>query len=167
VLSDRAATLADVARLPYTEMVVKESMRLYPPTWTLFPRETVAPVELGGFTIPKGAWVYVFPYVTHRDPRFFENPENFDPERFAPGRSEKIPQYAYFPFGGGPRACIGNAFATMEMILIVATVLQKFRLKLTADQTSVEPEPLISLRPKGGLRVAIHRLVEPAYAGES
>jgi len=162
VLGDRSATYADGARLPYAEMVVKESLRLFPPTWSLFPRETVAPVELGGYTIPKRAWVYIFPWVTHRDPRFFEEPELFDPQRFAPGRAERIPPYAYIPFGAGPRVCIGNTFATMEMILILATVLQKFRVKLAAEQPEVEPEPLIAIRPRGGLRVSISRRAEPA-----
>ncbi len=166
VLSGRLPAYADVARLPYTEMVVKESLRLYPPTWTMFPREAVASVEIGGYTIPKRSLVYIFPYVTQRDPRFFEDPEKFDPERFAAGRLDKIPQYAYFPFGGGPRVCIGNTFATMEMILIVACVLQKFRLKLAADQADVEPEPLIAIRPKGGLRVSLSRRAELAYAGK-
>jgi cytochrome P450 len=166
VLRGRAATYADVPRLPYVEMVVKESLRLYPPTWTLFAREAIGPVELGGYTIPRGAWVYTFPYVTHRDPRFFENPEMFDPLRFSPGRVEKIPPYAYFPFGGGPRVCIGSAFATMEMILIVATGLQRFRVTLAESQRPVVPEALISLRPKGGLRVSLAARNEPACVGQ-
>ena len=166
VLGDRAATYADVARLPYIEMVVKESLRLYPPTWVMFPREVIEPVEIGGYTAPKGSWLYVFPYLTQRDGRFFENPETFDPDRFAPGRVDEIPPYAYFPFGGGPRVCIGSLFATMEMVLIAATVLQKFRLKLAADQPAVEPEPLIAMRPKGGLRVSLVRREQPALAGK-
>jgi cytochrome P450 len=164
VLGGRVPEYADVARLPYAEMVVQETLRLYPPTWMLFPREVVAPVELGGYAIAKRSWLYIFPWVTQRDGRFFENPEAFDPERFAPDRVEKIPQYAYVPFGGGPRVCIGSSFATMEMVLIMATVLQKFRLRLAADQGAVEPEPLISLRPKGGLRVSVNPRAEPAYA---
>ena len=87
--------------------------------------------------------------------------------RFAPGRSDKIPQYAYLPFGGGPRICIGNTFATMEMILILASVLQKFRVRLAADQPEPEPEVMIAIRPKGGMRVLLHRRPEPAYAGKS
>jgi cytochrome P450 len=167
VLAGRAATYADVARMPYAEMVVKETLRLFPPAWALFPREAVEDVELGGYTIPRRSWAYIFPYVTHRDGRFFENPAAFDPERFAPGRGEVIPQYAYIPFGAGPRVCIGNTFATMEMILIVATVLQKFRLRLATDSSAVEPEPLLSIRPKGGLRVSLVGRAEPAYAGDS
>ncbi|REK19120.1 MAG: cytochrome P450 [Planctomycetota bacterium] len=164
VLSGRAATYGDVARLPYAEMVVKESMRLYPPTWMLFPREVVSSVELGGYTIPPRAWIYIFPWVTHRDARFFPDPDAFDPERFAPTRIDEIPPFAYIPFGGGPRACIGAGFATMEMVLILATVLQRFRLRLAADQGVVEPEPLISIRPKGGLRVSLEHRRQPAVA---
>ncbi len=167
VLAGRAPGFADVPRLPYAEMVVKESLRLYPPTWALLPREAIEKVELGGYEIARGSWVYAFPWMTHRDPRFFEDPEKFDPERFAPGRCDKIPQYAYIPFGGGPRVCIGNAFATMEMVLIMACVLQKFRLRLAAGQADVEPEPLIAIRPKGGLRVSLVRRAEPALAGKA
>lgn len=165
VLGDRPATYADVAQLAFTEMVVKESLRLYPPTWAMFPREAIEPMELGGYTIPRGGWIYTFQWVTHRDGRFFADPTRFDPDRFAPGRAEQIPQYAYFPFGGGPRGCIGNVFATMETILIVATVLQKFRIRLAPGQGEAEPEPLISIRPKGGLRVTLDRRTEPALAG--
>jgi cytochrome P450 len=166
VLAGREATYADLPRLSYTEMVVKESMRLYPPTWSMFPREAIAPVELGGYTVPRGSWVYAFPWVTHRDARFFDEPLAFDPERFAPGRVEQIPPYAYFPFGGGPRGCIGNTFATMEMILIVATILKRFRVRLAPDQGEVEPEALIAIRPKGGLRVTLARRPEPAFANK-
>ncbi|HEY2892708.1 MAG TPA: cytochrome P450 [Pirellulales bacterium] len=155
MLGDRAATYADVAHLSYTEHVIKESLRLYPPTWAMVPREAVEQVDLGGYQLPRGAWVYIFPYVTHHDARFFENPLVFDPDRFAPGRVEAIPQYAYIPFGGGPRVCVGASFATMEMVLIVASVLQRFRVRLASDQGAVEPEPLIAMRPKGGLRVSL------------
>jgi len=160
VLGGSPPTLADAGRLPYVEMVIKESLRLYPPTWSLVPREVVDPIELDGYPIARGSWVYIFPYVTQRDSRFFKDPEKFDPERFSPVRSDEIPQHAYIPFGGGPRVCIGEKFAMMEMILIVATVLQKVRVKLAADQGAIEPEPLIAIRPKGGLRVAISRRAE-------
>lgn len=166
-LGGNAPTLADVGRLPYVEMVIKESLRLYPPTWSLVPREVVEPVEIGGYRIARGSWIYIFPYVTQRDPRFFKDPETFDPERFSPVRIDEIPQHAYIPFGGGPRVCIGEKFAMMEMILIVATVLQKMRVKLAAEQGAVEPEPLIAIRPKGGLQLAISRRAELVGAGNS
>jgi cytochrome P450 len=157
VLGERPATYEDVARLRYLEMVLKESLRLYPPTVALFIREALEPVELGGYPVAKGDWVYLFAWVTQRDPRFFEEPEKFDPERFAPGRAEKIPPYAYFPFGGGPHVCIGNTFAQMEMALIVATVLQRYRLELAPDQGPVEPELHVAIRPRGGLRLRLAR----------
>ena len=165
VLGGNEPTLADAGRLPYVEMVIKESLRLYPPTWSLVPREVVEPVEIGGYPIARGSWIYIFPYVTQRDPRFFKDPETFDPERFSPVRIDEIPQHAYIPFGGGPRVCIGEKFAMMEMILIVATVLQKMRVKLAADQGEIEPEPLIAARPKGGLRIAVSRRSELVGAG--
>jgi cytochrome P450 len=157
VLGGLPATVEDLTRLRYTESVIKESMRLYPPAWVLFTREALAEVELGGYRIPTGSNVILSPYVTHRDARFFENPEQFDPGRFAPGRAERIPPYAYFPFGAGPHVCIGNGFAMMEMTLIVATVLQQCRLAPTPGQEAVEPELVLALRPKGGLRVTVNR----------
>jgi cytochrome P450 len=165
VLSDRDPTYADVARLPLTELVIKESLRLYPPTWTLLPREVVEPLELDGYPIPRGAWLYTFPWVTQRDARWFAHPARFDPQRFAPGRVDEIAPYAYFPFGGGPRICIGAAFATMEMVLILATVLRRFRVKLAPGQGEAVPEPLIAIRPRGGLQVSLTRRNEPAFAG--
>jgi cytochrome P450 len=156
VLGSRAATADDLPNLAYIEWVVRESLRLYPPVWALFARVPQTDVELGGYMISAGSWVYIFPWVTQRDARFFENPERFDPERFAPGRVETIPQYAWIPFGGGPHVCIGQTLATSEMVLIVATVLQKFRLRFAPDQPrEVVPEPLLAIRPKDGLRMTL------------
>jgi len=101
VLGQRTATFADVERLPYTQSILKESLRLYPPAWALFCRQAHTAVELGGYRVPRGSWVFLFPYVTHRDCRFFPDPTRFDPERFSPERVKDIPQYAYFPFGAG------------------------------------------------------------------
>jgi cytochrome P450 len=165
VLSGNDPSYADMARLPYTEMVIKEAMRLYPPTWTLLPREVIEPLELGGYPIPRGAWLYMFPWATQRDPRWFPSPETFAPERFRPDRESELPPYAYFPFGGGPRVCIGGALAMMQLVLILATVLKSFRLKLAPGQGQVEPEPLISIRPRGGLQVSVTRRSESALAG--
>ena len=144
VLEQRDATFEDVARLTYTQMVLKESLRLYPPAWALFCREAQAEIELGGYRIPRKSWVFLFPYVTHRDSRFFPDPERFDPERFSPEREKEIPQYAYFPFGAGPRVCIGNMFAMMEMTLVIATLVQKLTLALLPNQPDVQMEPLLS-----------------------
>jgi cytochrome P450 len=153
VLGDRLPTYADVGNLSYTEMVVKETMRLWPATISLFVREAVEEVPLGEYVIPRGGWVYMMPYIVHRDPRLFPDPLVFDPERFAPGRVEKIVPNSYFPFGAGPHVCIGNTFATMEMVLIVATVLQQYHPDPAPAQGPSEPEVRVSLRPRGGLKM--------------
>jgi cytochrome P450 len=142
---------ADLPRLKYLEMVVKESMRLYPAAAFLFGREALEDVELGGYTLKRGSWVFISPYIVQRDARNFPDPEAFDPERFAPGRADQIPAYSYLLFGAGPRTCIGNALATTELVLVAATVLQRYRMVL--DQPAPEPEMEVVLRPKGGLRM--------------
>src|SRR5262245_625162 len=152
-LGNRAATSADLPRLRYLERVVKESMRLYPAAAFLFGREAVEDVELGGYTVRRGSWLLIAPYIVQRDPRNFPDPERFDPDRFKPGRIDEIPPYAYIPFGGGPRICIGNSLATMEIILLAATVLQGFHIKL--EQGAPESELEVVLRPKHGLRVRL------------
>lgn len=155
VLAGRPATFDDVQRLVYTGQVVNESLRLYPPTWILLPRESVSDLQLRESTLPRGTWLYFSPFVTQRDPRFFPEPEKFDPDRFSAERADEIPQHAWFPFGAGPHICIGINFALMEMTLIVATLLQRFRFRLAANQGSVEPEPLVAIRPRGGLKVTL------------
>jgi len=158
-LGPRPVRHADLPRLKYTEMVVKESMRLYPATAFLFGREAVEDVELGGHTLRRGGWVFISPYIVQRDPRYFPDPEAFDPERFAPMRADRIVPYSYLVFGAGPRTCIGNALATAELVLVAATVLQRYRLVL--DQAPPEPEMEVVLRPRGGLRMR----AEPRAAG--
>lgn len=151
VLGDRPPTAHDVPRLRYLDMVVKESMRLYPAAGFLFGREALEDVELGGCTLRRGSWVFISPFVVHRDARNYPNPEVFDPERFSPARIDSIPAYAYIPFGGGPRICIGNSLATTQIILLAATVLQRFRVALDQGPPALELE--IVLRPRGGLRM--------------
>jgi cytochrome P450 len=152
-LGGQPPTLADLPRLAYTEQVIKESMRLYPPAWS-FARSAIEETELGGYVIPKHSTVIILPYVIHRDPRWFADPERFDPERFSLERESAIPKYAYLPFGGGPRICIGNAFAMMEAKIILASILQRWRLQRVSN-APVVPEPLVTLRPKGGLPMRI------------
>lgn len=149
ILADRVPTLSDLPRLPYHEMVIREAMRLYPPAW-ITSREAIAEVEIGGYTIKQGGIVLLSPYLMHRDPRYFDKPETFLPERFAPGWEERLPRYAYFPFGGGPRVCIGNTFAMMEAQLILATVMQRYHLALLAGFQPT-PQALVTLRPRDGL----------------
>jgi len=153
VLGDRDPTLEDLPRLPLARMVVEEAMRLYPPVWGIA-RQTIAADRIGGYDIPAGQLVSLSPWVTHRHPDFWEDPERFDPERFRPGRERTRPRFAYFPFSGGPRLCIGEAFALMEAQLIVAMMLQRFRLSLV-DERPVVPEPTLTLRLRGGLPMRV------------
>jgi cytochrome P450 len=154
-LGGRLPTAADVRRLPYAEGVVREAMRLYPPLWAMgriARRET----ELRGHRVPAGTVVIVSQWVMHRDPRFFGDPERFDPARWTDGLAKRLPRYAYFPFGGGPRGCIGSRFALLEAVLLLATIAQAFRLTL-APGHPVVPSPSITLRPAHGVRAAIRR----------
>jgi len=151
LLGPRPVRHGDLPRLKYLEMVVKESMRLYPATAFLFGREALEDVELDGCTLQRGSWVFISPYIVQRDARNFPDPETFDPERFTPGRADDIPPYSYLVFGAGPRTCIGNALAVTELVLVAATVLQRYRMVL--DQPEPEPEMEVVLRPKGGLRM--------------
>jgi len=162
VLGGRPATYADIPALRYSTMVVKETLRLYPPTWGLIPREAIEAVPLGDYVIPKGGWIYIYPWILHHDPRFFPEPYQFVPERFSPGRIEHIPQHAYIPFGAGPHVCIGNTFATMEMVLAVSTMIQRVRLQLPANHPPVVPEPYVAIRPRGGLRMRVEEVTEQA-----
>jgi cytochrome P450 len=150
VLGGRLPTMADLSRLPYTEMIAKESMRLYPPAYALG-REAVEECEIGGFRVPRGAQIFMFQWATQRDARFFDQPEKFHPERWTEEFSSSLPKYAYFPFGGGPRACIGNYFAMMEIVLLLATIGQRFRFSLAPDHP-VSLMPAMSLRPADGIK---------------
>jgi cytochrome P450 len=158
VLNGRPAMIEDLPQLPFTRMVVEEAMRLYPPAWGLG-RRALSNDEIGGYAIPKGAYVLVFPYVTHRHPAFWERPGTFDPERFSAKLSAGRHRFAYFPFGGGPRLCLGNQFALYEAQLILATILSRYQLRLLPG-TVVTPEPLVTLRPRGDLLMTIRRTPE-------
>lgn len=153
VLGDWLPSVDDMPRLKYTEQIITESMRLFPPVWGTS-RVATEDVEIGGYKISKGAVIFVSPWVAHRDPRWFDEPLEFRPERWTPEFKDSIPRYAYFPFGGGPRQCIGEPFAWMEGVLVLATLARKWRLRL-ADGTTPEPDPLITLRPKEGLPMVL------------
>ena len=155
VLRGDQPTVEHLAELTYTRMVIEEALRLYPPAW-IFGRKAIADDEIGGYSIPANSIIVLSPYVTHRHPALWEHPEVFDPERFTPERSAGRPHFAYFPFGGGPRMCIGNNFALMEMQLILATIAQRYKLRLVPGHP-VEPEALLSLRPRYGLPMTLHR----------
>jgi cytochrome P450 len=156
-LAGRAPTTEDIPRLAYAEMVIKESMRLYPPAWGIG-RQAVAPFELGGYELPAGTNVFICQWIVQRDPKFFPDPECFDPERWRddPQRTGALPRFAYFPFGGGPRVCIGASFAMMEAVLLLSTIAQKFRMTLVPGRP-IELLPSITLRPKHGVHARLTR----------
>ena len=169
-LAGRQPVYADVARLPFTEMIIKETLRMYPPTWTLVPRCPTQDVELGGYRIPRGTWVFISPFATHHDPRFFPDPERFDPDRFSPERQHQTPQFAYIPFGGGPRICIGNHFTFTMLAMALTVIAQRFRITLCDDPRAIQPDPSLALRPRHGLRVQLHSasgIRTPAHCARS
>ncbi len=153
VLGDRGATSEDYQRLEYTERVIKESMRLYPPVYTIG-RELTEDLELGDYTLHKGDTLLFVQWVTHRSAKCFENPLRFDPDRWLPERAKSIHKYAYFPFGGGPRICIGNHFAMMEAVLVLATLIREFRFELLPGQT-LELQPAVTLRAAKDLQMRL------------
>ena len=153
VLGGHLPTVEHLTRLSYTRMIMEEVLRLYPPAW-VFGRKAIANDEIGGYFIPANSMIVLSPYITHRHPAFWEHAEVFDPERFAPEQAAGRPHFAYFPFGGGPRICIGNNFALMEIQLVLATIAQHYRLRLVPGHP-VEPEALLSLRPHYGLPVTL------------
>lgn len=157
VLGGRAPTLDDMPKLEFTAQVVRESMRLYPPAWALG-RESTEPFELGGHRFAKGSWMWMIPWTMHRDPRWYTDPLRFMPERWEGDFQKRIPKFAYLPFGGGPRVCIGNQFAMMESVLLLATIAQRFALT-TAPGQRIVPEPSVTLRFKHGFRMSLTQRV--------
>jgi cytochrome P450 len=153
-LEGRKIDLSLLPRIPLLAAVAKESLRLYPPAWSI-PRQAAADIELGGYKVPGGSFLNIFPWVTQRDSRFFDRPEEFLPERFLPENERHHHPFAFFPFGAGGHACIGKEFALMEMQLVIATICQQYQLQLAPNQQDVKPNPLISLEPKGGVQVIV------------
>lgn len=155
VLAGRAPTFADLPRLRYTAMVFHEVIRLYPPVW-IITRKTQQEFTLDGYHIPVGSYLHMSQFVVHRDPRWFPEPDRFLPLRWTPEGTAARPKYSYFPFGAGPRQCIGEGFAEMEAILIIATLAQRWRLRL-ASTDPVELSPLVTLRPKNSVHMKLER----------
>jgi cytochrome P450 len=155
-LGGRPAKLADVPQLRFIDAVIREALRLYPPAYAMG-REVAQPIELAGYEIPRGAQLYMAQYIVHRDPRYFADPNDFKPERWFDPKLEELPRFAYFPFGGGPRVCIGTHFAMLEAALVLTTLLQTVELQ-TVPGFQFDVEPSITLRPKNGLRMLVRRL---------
>ena len=155
VLEGRTPRHDDLANLRYTRMVIEESMRLYPPAY-IMSRQPIVADQVLGHRIPAGAEVLIVPWLLHRKPSLWENPDRFEPERFSPERASSRPRFAYIPFGAGPRICIGAAFAIAEAMLILATIAQRYRLHLKPGHP-VEPQGLITLRPRYGLQMRLER----------
>jgi cytochrome P450 len=153
VLAGRLPTADDLARLPYALQVLQESLRLYPPIWSIA-RASVAPDELCGMAIPAGAILTLNPYITHRDPDLWDRPERFDPDRFADGRERERPRFSYFPFGGGSRICIGQNFAVLEALTALAVLASRFAVTPAGTRT-VAPLVSLSLRPRDGIHLRL------------
>jgi cytochrome P450 len=158
-LVGRLPSFADLPRLRWTEAVVREAMRLYPPAYVIG-REALADCEIAGYRVRAGTTIYFSPWVLHRDPRWFDRPEEFRPQRWMDGLAARLPKYVYIPFGGGPRICIGERFAMMEMVLVLATIARRWRFELAG--AAPVPFPSITLRPEGGVPMRISRSVPAA-----
>jgi cytochrome P450 len=153
VLQGRRPTFADVGALPYVERVVTETMRLYPPAW-IIGRRALVDYPIGSYVMPARSIIILSPYVLQRDSRYYAEPERFDPDRWTPEFRARLPKFAYFPFGGGPRQCIGESFAWMELVLVTATIAQRWKLRLVPGHP-VAPQPLVTLRTKHGMRMTV------------
>jgi cytochrome P450 len=155
VLGGRPPSASDLPKLQYTDRVIRETLRLYPPAWRVF-RRTEEPLKVGDYLLPAGSNIVLSQWVTQRDPRWFSEPDRFNPDRWGEEAAAKLPRFAYFPFGGGPRVCIGAGFAMMEATLLLATIAQRYRMRLTPNQR-IKPLASITLRPKNGIRVVLQQ----------
>jgi cytochrome P450 len=157
VLGDREPTFADLPKLEYLTQTLKETMRLFPPAYVLFARMPIRDTQLGGYRVCRGGWMITMPWVTHRDPRFFPEPMKFDPDRFSPEREGDIPKGAYFPFGHGPRICIGQQLAMVQLPLIVATMIQRFRFEPQPGFDDMTTHRELAVRPAAPCKVKVNR----------
>ena len=157
VLAGRVPTPADLPRLAYTDMVLREAMRLYPPVWVIG-RRALAPFRLGDYELPADTNVLISQLIMHKDARYFPDPQRFDPDRWSTSnpQSASLPRFAYFPFGGGPRVCIGAGFAMMEALLLLSTIAQQFRIEVSPE-LKVKVQPTVTLRPKHGIPATLKR----------
>ena len=155
VVDDGRPTMADVQELEYTEWVIKEAMRLYPPVYTIF-RQPKAPVDIDGYTVPDSASIMLPQWAVHRSEKYWDDPETFDPERWRPERARERPRFAYFPFGGGPRHCIGKHLAMLEARSIVATTASRYRLHFEGD-SPLELLPTLTVHPRDGMPMRVER----------
>jgi cytochrome P450 len=154
VLGGRPPEAADFPRLPYLQAVMSEVLRLYPPAYILA-RETIEPCEIGGYQLRVGSTIVLSQWIMHRDPRYYDDPEAFRPERWLDGLADRLPPGAYFPFGDGPRRCIGQGFALLEAAIVTATIAQEFSFRMVPGHPVV-PEPLVTLRPRHGIQMTLH-----------
>jgi cytochrome P450 len=159
-IGERPVGPEDIPRLRYTEMVFAEAMRLYPPAWVIG-RMALEDVRIGGYTIPARSIAIVSPYLMHHHPKYYPNPEVFDPQRFTPEAKASRPKFAYFPFGGGPRVCIGEGFAWMEGVLLIATIAQRWKMRALSDQP-VPMQPVITLRPRTAVPMRLSQVIDAA-----
>ncbi len=155
-LNGNAPAYEDLSKLKYTRSVIEEVMRLYPPVWVLS-RTAKEADSIGGYRIAARSEILIFPYITHRHPKWWPDPESFRPERFAPENSTARPRFAYLPFGAGPRTCVGLNFAVTEIMVVLALLLQRFRMELAIDAIAVRAEPSVTLRPNPGVFIRLHR----------
>lgn len=155
VLGGRLPALDDLGKLEYTQKVFKEALRLYPPAWAVA-RQAIEDYEVDGYTVPAGTDVFMSQWVIHRDSRFYDDPLDFNPDRWTQEMEASLPKFAYFPFGGGPRRCIGEPFAWMEGVILIATIASRWKMRLVPRQKIV-PQPLITIRPKNGVKMILER----------
>ena len=156
VLDGRTPGFADIPRLKYTKQLIEETMRLYPPAWTIG-RKSLAADEIDGYKIAPAQNMMLMTYHVHRHPDYWEEPDKFSPERFSDENAKNIKKFAYFPFGGGPRLCIGNSFAMMEMQIVIATLAQRFKFRRT-ETHEIEKDPLVTMRPKNGIKMKVEAI---------